>query len=96
MRMVYNKSALAHTTTITNIGVAQVDPVYEPYVKMFRAFLAMSKGQYLKGTISSYKDTLVFTFSSIYADTSIQKEFFRKIAEEGVTIQIETNGVYYE
>ena len=96
MRFVYNRSALANTTTITNVGFVKLDPVYEPYVKMFRSFIAMSKGQFLKGTINSYKDTLVFTFSSIYSDTSIQKEFFRKIAEEGVTVKIETNGVYYE
>ena len=96
MRMVYNKSALAYTTTITNVGSVQLNPVYEPYVKRFRAFIAMSKGQSLKGTICSYKDTLVFTFSSIFSDTSVQKEFFRKIAEDGITVQIETNGVYYE
>ena len=96
MRLVYNKSALAHTTTITNVGFVQVDPVYEPYVKMFRAFIAMSKGQSLKGTVTSYKNTLVFTFSSIFSDTSVQREFFRKIASDGVTVQIETNGVYYE
>lgn len=96
MRVVFNKSALAHTTTITNVGVIKLDSVYEPYVKMFRAFISMSKGQSLKGTVSSYQDTLVFTFSSIFSDTSIQKEFFRKIAEDGVAVQIETNGVYYE
>ena len=96
MRIVYNRSALAHTTTITNVGLVKLDPVYEPYVKMFRTFIAMSKGQSLKGAINSYQDTLVFTFSSIFSDTSIQKEFFRKIAEDGVTVQIETNGVYYE
>lgn len=96
LRIGFNRSALAYTTTITNIGVAQVDPVYDPYIKIFRAFLAMSRGQYLKGTINSYKDTLVFNFSSSFSDTSVQKEFFRKIAEDGVTVQIETNGVYYE
>lgn len=96
MRVVYNQSALAHTTTITNVGFVQVEPAYEPYIKMFRSFIAMSKGQSLKGTINSYQDTLVFTFSSIFADTSVQKEFFRKIASDGVTVQIETNGVYYE
>jgi len=63
---------------------------------MFRAFIAMSKGQSLKGTVNSYQDTLVFNFSSIFSDTSVQKEFFRKIAEDGVTVKIETNGVYYE
>ena len=96
MRLVYNKSALAHTTTITNVGFVQVEPAYEPYIKMFRSFIAMSKGQSLKGTINSYKDTLVFTFSSIFSDTSVQKEFFRKIASDGISVQIETNGVYYE
>lgn len=96
MRLVYNRSALAYTTTITNVGQIKFDSVYEPFIKMFRAFIAMSKNQYLKGTVCSYQDTLVFTFSSIFSDTSIQKEFFRKIAEDGVTVQIETNGVYYE
>lgn len=96
MRLVYNQSALAHTTTITNVGFVQVDPIYEPYIKMFRSFIAMSKGQSLKGTVNSYQDTLVFTFSSTFSDTSVQREFFRKIAADGVTVQIETNGVYYE
>ena len=96
MRFVYNRSAVAYTSTITNIGFAQLDPIYEPYVKRFRAFIAMSKGQSLKGCINSYQDTLVFNFTSTFSDTSVQKEFFRKIAEDGVTVQIETNGVYYE
>lgn len=96
MRLVYNKSALAHTSTVTNVGVIQIDPVYEPYVNMFYAFIAMSKGQSLKGTVTSYKNTLAFTFTSIFADTCVQKEFFRKIAEDGVSVKIETNGVYYE
>lgn len=96
MRLVYNRSAIAYTTTITNVGFVKLEPIYEPYVKMFRSFIAMSKGQSLKGTINSYQDTLVFTFSSIFADTSVQKEFFRKIAADGVSVQIETNGVYYE
>ncbi len=96
MRIAYNKAALAHTTTITNVGFVQVEPIYEPYIKMFRSFIAMSKGQSLKGTINSYQDTLVFTFSSVFSDTSIQREFFRKIAADGVTVKIETNGVYYE
>ena len=96
MRYVYNRSAVAYTSTITNIGFAQLDPIYEPYVKRFRAFIAMSKGQSLKGCINSYQDTLVFNFTSTFSDTSVQKEFFRKIAEDGVTVQIETNGVYYE
>lgn len=96
MRIVYEKSAVANTTTITNIGNIKIKDIYQPYIEGFSAFIAMSKGQYLKGTICSYQDTLVFTFSSIFSEALVQKAFFRKIAADGVDVEIETNGVYYE
>lgn len=96
MRIVYTKSAVANTTTITNIGNIKIDEQYESYVKGFSGFIAMSKGQSIKGTICSYQDTLVFTFSSILAEATIQKAFFRKLAADGIDIEIQTNGVYYE
>lgn len=96
MRYVYTISALANTTTVTNIGNIGVEEHYQPYIKMFGAYLAMSKGQSLKGTICSYQDTLMFTFSSVLKDTSVQRGFFRRLAEDGLEISIESNGVYYE
>lgn len=96
MRIVYTRSAVANTTTITNIGNIKIHELYQPYVEGFHAFIAMSKGQSIKGTICSYGDTLVYTFSSIYSEALVQKAFFRKIAADGVAVQIETNGVYYE
>ena len=96
MRYVYTTSALANTATVTNIGNITVAEEYEPYVEMFHAFLAMSKGQHLKGTICSYKDTLVFSFSYDLVDTSVQRGFFRKIAGDGIHVEIESNGVHYE
>jgi len=91
MKIVYTKSALANTTTITNIGNIGVDEAYRPYVEMFHAFLAMSKGQHLKGTICSYGSTLVFSFS--FEDVSVQRGFFRKIAADGIEVELDTNGV---
>lgn len=96
MRVVYTQSALANTSTITNIGNITVDEAYIPYVEMFHSCLAMSKGQHIKGNICSYKSTLVFSFSYDLADPSIQRGFFRKIAEDGVHIEMESNGVNYE
>lgn len=75
IRSVYTKSALANTTTVTNIGNIKVRDAYEPYIEMFHSFLAMSKGQLLKGTICSYKETLVFTFSSVLEKPVVQKIF---------------------
>ncbi len=91
MKIVYTQSALANTTTITNIGNIGVEDVYKPYIEMFHAFLAMSKGQHIKGTICSYGDTLVFTFSYDLQDTGIQKVFFRKIAADGIEVQLDSN-----
>lgn len=96
MRQIYTTSALANTGTVTNIGNITLAEVYEPYVEMFHAFLAMSKGQHLKGTICSYQDTLVFSFSYDLADVSVQRGFFRKLAADGIDVEIESNGVNYE
>ncbi len=96
MRQIYTTSALANTGTVTNIGNITLAEAYEPYVEMFHAFLAMSKGQHLKGTICSYQDTLVFSFSYDLADVSVQRGFFRKLAADGIDVEIESNGVNYE
>ena len=95
MRAVYNRSALANTTTITNVGRVEVTPVYRPYVEMFHAFLAISKGQHIKGTILSYGDTLVFNFSYDLVQTDVQRGFFRRLTEDGLDVEIESNGVNY-
>ena len=96
MKAFYTQTALANTTTITNIGNIKVAEDYEPYIEMFHSFLSFSKGQMLKATITSYKDTLVYTYTSAWQDVSIQRRVFRQIAEDGVDVKIETNGVYYE
>lgn len=96
MRFVYTASALANTTTVTNIGNIAIAEEYRPYVEMFHAFLAMSKGQDIKGTICSYGETLVFSFSYTLKDVSVQRAFYRKLAADGIRVEVESNGVSYE
>ena len=95
MRQVYTQTALAQTTTITNVGVIQIDEPYKQYIDQFHAFLSLSKGQYLKGTVLTYNGTLVFTFSYDIVDPSIQRGFFRRLAQDGLHVEIESNGVHY-
>lgn len=96
IKYVYRTSALANTTTVTNIGNIQVKEEYQEYISRFSAFLSMSKGQSIKGTICSYQDILVFTISSSLVGTAVQQFFFQRLAEDGIAVQIETNGVYEE
>ena len=94
IKVVYTKSALANTTTITNIGNVAVLDEYKPYIDMFYASLAFSKGQELKGTICSYGDTLCYTLCSAWADTGIQRRMFKQMSADGLKVEIETNGVF--
>lgn len=94
IKTVYTSAALANTSTVTNIGNIAVEEEYREYIRSFHAILAMSKGQGLKGTICSYGDTLTFTFSSIFEEPVVQRCFFRQISQDGVPVEIESNGVY--
>ena len=96
IKFVYLMSAKATTTTITNMGQMMVDEAYRPYIKRFQIILSPSAGQNTKATVCSYGDELTFTFSSLLKDTSVQKVFFRSLAEDGIDVEIETNGVYYD
>ena len=95
MRLVYGRSALANTSTVSNVGKIEVDAPYRPYIEMFHVFMAVSKGQHIKGTLCSYDNTLVFSFSYDLADNSLQRGFFRKLAEDGLSVEVESNGVHY-
>ena len=94
MRQVYTRSAMANTATISNVGRIEVAEAYRPYIEQFHAFMAISKGQHIKGTICSYNDTLVFTFSYDLAEPALQRGFFRKLTEDGIRVEIESNGVH--
>jgi NRPS condensation-like uncharacterized protein len=96
VRSVYRKAALANTSTITNIGNIKVESRFEKYIKSFHAILSISLGQSIKGTICSYKDDLIFTFSSNLVTTGIQRAFFRQLALDDIDVFIESNGVYDE
>ena len=96
MRYVYRSAAKANTTTVSNLGVVHTPPEYDPYIEQFYSCLSRSLGQNMKGCVCSYKDTLVFTISSVYRDTEVQKAFFCFMADEGISVRIESNGVYYE
>lgn len=92
MKWIYRASALASTTTVTNIGTLKVQKPYEPYIAGCSAVLSMTKGQNMKCSISSYQGQLVYTISSKLTDHSIQKRFFQTLVKEGIGVTVETNG----
>lgn len=96
IKSIYVKLAHANTSTVTNMGVFDVAEEYRDYIDKFHIAISMSTGQNLKGAVCSFNDTMVFTFTSALKETTVQKGFFRKLANDGIDVSIETNGVYYE
>ena len=96
IQAVYQGSAKSTTTTMTNIGQIRIQEEYQPYIRHFHCMLSMSTGQNLKLSLCSYQDTLTMTFSSVLKSTSVQKQFFRELAADGLDVEIESNGVYHE
>ena len=96
LKRIYAATTRGTTTTLTNLGSIGAAAEYEKYIERFMAILAMSTCQNIKLTAVSYRDTTTLTFSSDLKDTQIQKAFFRKLTEDGISVTIETNGVCYE
>lgn len=96
VKLIYSRSSKAFTTTLTNLGCMSVLEEFEAYVDKFHVVLSVSNKQDLKCSVCSYKDELVFTFASVLSDANLQKTFFRKLTEEGISVKIESNGVYNE
>lgn len=92
VKWVYRASALANTSTVTNIGNLKISEPYRPYVAGYSAVLSMTKGQNMKCSISSYQNQLVYTISSKMTDHSVQKRFFQTLSKEGISVTVETNG----
>lgn len=96
LKNIYKMHAKANTTTVTNMGKIEVAPEYKEYVDRFAILLSRSTGQNTKMTIFSYDDRLTATITSTLRDTKLQCAFFRFLVSEGISVTIESNGVYSE
>lgn len=96
MLWAYRFIARSNTATVTNVGTIPVSEDYKPYFKMIHGILSVSMGQYMKGTICSYGDTLVYTFATFYKSTDIERRFVKTLTDYGLDVEIASNGVFYE
>ena len=94
IKKVYDATAYGTTSTVTNVGRIELREPYRPYVENFYAMLSMSKGQNVKGAVLSYNDKMIITFTTILADLSVLRRFFKCLTADGVECAIETNGVW--
>lgn len=91
LNIVFRLKDRAHTTTLSNVGPIKVDPAYQDDIEQFHIMIGVSRRQPVKCTACAYREDVVITFTSVFADSRLQRRFFRKIKEDGARVRLEGN-----
>lgn len=96
VKLIHINSVQSYTTTMSNIGKVSLPDGYRERVEHFEFVVNASSVDPMKCGICAYENKLVLTLSSQLSENLIEQNFFRKLASEGLMLQIESNGAYYE
>lgn len=91
LNIVFRLKDRAYTMTLSNIGVMQTDPAYQEEIERFHLMIGVSRRQPVKCAVCSYGEEMVITFTSVFADSGLQKCFFNHLRKEGVAVRLEGN-----
>lgn len=75
--MIFGMKDRAYTMTLSNIGPISMDPQYREDIKRFHMMIGVSRKQPVKCAVCAWGDEVVVTFTSVFADSRLQKQFFK-------------------
>ena len=81
------------TSVISNVGKVDMPKEFDGLIKRFSVFVST---QNIQLNICSYKDELQMGFTSSYAATDVQRNFFRSLTELGIDVTVRSNDSYAE
>ena len=81
------------TITFSNIGRIGMIGKYQDYIDYFLMLIAPESVEKIKCSSCTFENNMVFTFTSILKDNSIETRFYQFLKDRGIKIQIESNGV---
>jgi len=88
MNIAYSRAAREVTAAVSNVGRIIMPSEAKPYIRLFSVFNSTEK---LQICICSYEDHMNISFSSSFASTDIQRDFFRELAQMGIEVAITSN-----
>ncbi|MDO4267669.1 MAG: hypothetical protein Q4C73_04275 [Eubacteriales bacterium] len=91
LRMIFRMKDRAYTMTLSNIGPISMEPEYEKDIERFHLMIGVSRSQPVKCAVCAWKDEMVITFTSVFADSRLQRRFFGKLKEDGIFVRLEGN-----
>jgi NRPS condensation-like uncharacterized protein len=93
LNLIFRKNDRAYTMTLSNIGPIEILEEYKEEIERFHMMIGVSKRQPMKCAVCSYEDEVIVTFTSVFQDTRLQDRFFGFLKEEGIPVDLESNGV---
>ncbi|MFV0517069.1 MAG: hypothetical protein ACK5MV_06700 [Aminipila sp.] len=78
------------TTVISNVGKVDLPEALKQYVKGVNVFVGTSGIQLC---VCTYENKLSTTFSSVFTETDIQRNFYRSLTELGIEVEIRSNTI---
>lgn len=91
LNIVFRLKDRAHTITLSNVGPIKVDPAYQEDIEQFHLLIGVSRRQPMKCAVCAYGEDVVITFTSVFADSRLQRRFFQKIKADGASVRLEGN-----
>ncbi len=88
IKVVHKRGASEISGILSNIGKTSLPTEISPYVKAVDIF---SSTKNLQICAVSYQNVLSISFTSPFYDCDIQKNFFRKLTDNGIKVEITSN-----
>lgn len=94
LKLVYSEIQKYTTTTFSNLGKINFLPEYEQYIEHFFFIIAPEKAEKIKCTACSCGNNVIFSVTSILQNNSVETNFFEFLKQQGIPVNIVTNGIY--
>ncbi len=88
MKMAKKITDRGETLVISNVGKITMPKEFDEYISLFDVFMSTSTTQLC---LCSYGDNLSLSFTSVFANADIQRNFFRLLTKNNIAVEIRSN-----
>ena len=93
IRGIYREIQKYLSITYSNIGKMGIIGKYQKYIDCFLLLIAPERIEKIKCSSCTYLDKMIFTFTSVLNDNSIEKYFYNFLKSQKVKVSVESNEV---
>ena len=93
IRSIYKEIQKYLSITYSNIGKVGIIGKYQDYIDYFLFLIAPERIEKIKCSSCTYLDKVIFTFTSVLNDNSIEKYFYAFLKSQNVKVEVQSNGV---